>query len=377
METSLAGRVRRVRSKFVYIVQATVGAGLAYVVAHSIFGHPQPFFAPMAVIIILGLSGAERLQRAVQLSAGGVLGVLIGTLLVDLLGSGPVHMVIIIGLSLLVATFLTSAQLTINQVAIGSILIATILPPTGTGGMERALDALIGSAIGLATIAVIPSAPVALARREVSKVLIIASSVLADVARGLREGDVDVIIAAREAVRGTQGDIDRMASAAKSGEETVTVSPFLWGSKRMVRTLTRMIMPVDNAIRGTRVLSRRALVLAEDGDRVSEEQIELIEELADCAQHLGEMYAARAKERQLREATVIPEVVRQLKDIGARAGMNVIERDAVLSCYAVLAQTRSLVVDLLMVCGMSRESAVAMLVPTSETPAYPPEVKLD
>lgn len=346
---------------------------MAYATAHVLFEHEQPFFAPMSVIIMLGLNGAERLQRAVQLSVGGVLGVAIGTALVDLVGTGPLHMVFIIGLSLLLATFLTSAQLTINQVAIGSILIATILPPSGTGGVDRALDALIGSTVGLMTIALIPSAPMSTARREVSKVLQIASSVLADVGAGLRTQGLDVIVAAREAVRGTQGDIDRMASAAKSGAETVSVSPLLWGSRRMVRSLERMIVPVDNAIRGTRVLSRRALVLVEDRDHVSEAQLVLIEELAECAHLLGDMYSARAKERQLREAKVIPEVVRQLKAIGARAGMDVIEPDAVLSCYAVLAQTRSLVVDLLMVCGMSRESAVAMLIPTSEHPAYPPE----
>ena len=54
--------------------------------------------------------------------------------------------------------------------------------------------------------------------------------------------------------------------------------------------------------------------------------------------------------------------------------MEVAGKEAVLSAYAVLAQTRSIIVDLLMVCGMSRESAVAQLVPTSKHPAYPPEV---
>ncbi|MGV0437571.1 FUSC family protein, partial [Corynebacterium mastitidis] len=46
----------------------------------------------------------------------------------------------------------------------------------------------------------------------------------------------------------------------------------------------------------------------------------------------------------------------------------------VLSAHVVLAQSRSLIVDFLQICGMSRESALAVLAPTSATPAYPPEV---
>ena len=51
-----------------------------------------------------------------------------------------------------------------------------------------------------------------------------------------------------------------------------------------------------------------------------------------------------------------------------------ISDDPVLSEYAILSQVRFLTVDLLMVTGMSQESAAAVLAPTSSTPAYPPEV---
>ena len=47
--------------------------------------------------------------------------------------------------------------------------------------------------------------------------------------------------------------------------------------------------------------------------------------------------------------------------------------EPVLSAYALLAQSRSLTVDLLQICGMSRESALAALAPTSKTPRYQPE----
>ena len=98
---SLKSRFTRVRTRLLFMLQSTLGAGLAFFVAHDFFGHEQPFFAPMAVIIILGLSGSDRLSRAIDMSVGGVIGVLVGTGLVDALGTGPIHMTIIIGLALI------------------------------------------------------------------------------------------------------------------------------------------------------------------------------------------------------------------------------------------------------------------------------------
>jgi hypothetical protein len=74
------------------------------------------------------------------------------------------------------------------------------------------------------------------------------------------------------------------------------------------------------------------------------------------------------------EALQIPELVNRLRALGAKAGMDVVDDKSVLSAYVILAQSRSIISDLLEVCGMSRESAVSVLAPTSETPAYPPEV---
>ena len=70
----------------------------------------------------------------------------------------------------------------------------------------------------------------------------------------------------------------------------------------------------------------------------------------------------------------VARLVQRLRIVGGRAGLDIIDKDGTLSAYMILGQTRSIVVDMLMVCGLSRESAVAHLVPTSQHPAYPPEV---
>lgn len=370
LDDSVQARLRRVFQRRLTILQGAVAAGLAFWLAQTIFGHQLPFFAPIAAVIILGLSGGERLKRALELSLGCALGVGLGDLLIMFIGSGYWQISVAVGVSMIVAAFMSKALLVSNQVAIGSILIATIMPPGTADGFDRMLDALVGGASAIAVIALIPTSPLSAGRQEVSNVLGIANSVLHDVAQALREGNTEALDDALTAVRGSQNDINTMLAAGKTARETTTVSPLLWTERRRVRSLERILVPVDNAIRNVRVLARRALVLTEDGDTLAPEQIAMVEELADVFLALSDLYE---RDAEVSEATEIPELVQRLRVLGAQADVTVTQ-GRVLSASVILAQTRSIVVDLLQVCGMSRESAVAVLSPTSETPAFPPEV---
>ena len=239
------------------------------------------------------------------------------------------------------------------------------------GGTERIIDAAIGSVIGIISIALIPNSALRDARHEIAKVLSVASSVLHDVAEGAEAGDSERIEDALQQVRGTQSNIDHMLEATASGREIAGVSPFRWGSRKHLRSIERILTPVDNATRNVRVLARRCMVLSVDGDKITPRLINIIDELAEIALELSQIYETSARVSQAHE---IPGIVNRLRIIGARTDLSVISDDPVLSEYAILSQVRFLTVDLLMVSGMSRESAAAVLAPTSSTPAYPPEV---
>ena len=371
VDLTLKARLARVRKRLLPIAQTAIAAGFAYWVASTVFGHARPFFAPISVIIIIGMTGGERITKAMDISLGCVLGVLVGDLLFYRLGEGGWQIAVIVGGALLIASFFSRSQLVNNQVAIGSVLIATIMPPGGeVTGIDRTVDAFVGAVVALLTLALIPQGPVGRARQEIAKVMELMSSVLDDVADGLRAGDSAVIDDALEPIRASQTDIDSMSSAIASGAESARLSPFLWGSRRFVHSLELVIPPVDTAIRTTRVLARRALILCGDGDKVTPEQIALIDALASACLEISDVYEVDSRKRQ---AVAIPRIVNDLRVLGSRAGMDVIPEDGVLSAYVILAQTRSLIVDLLQVCGMSRVSAAAVLVPTSTSPKYPPE----
>ncbi|MBP3088432.1 aromatic acid exporter family protein [Corynebacterium sp. sy017] len=369
-DKTLQSRVRRVRYNLVSILQSALAAGIAFWVATDILGHARPFFAPMAAIIILGLSSGARIKRAIELSIGCSMGVALGDIIIMTIGTGHWQLGLTVFLALLVANFLSNAQLLMNQVAIGTILIATIMPPGSEDSVNRVIDALVGCGVGIVVMALIPHSPLAGGRREVAKVLQISSTVLADVAQGLKTNDGDLIGEAIRQVRGSQGNINAMLDAAKSGEEDTKVSPLLWASRRRVKSLIRILVPVDNSIRNTRVLARRAQVLVQDGDTVTEEQIDIIEELSEIVTRLHDLFL---RPGEVLEAVEIPELTRNLRYLGARCSLDVAAHK-VLSAQVILAQSRSIIVDLLQICGMSRESAVAVLSPTTQQPAYPPEL---
>ena len=371
VDKSVQARLKRVRKRLLPIMQIGLAAGLAYFLARDVAGHPRPFFAPISVVIIIGMTGGDRVSKSLDMALGCILGVLVGDLIFYRLGDGGWQIAVIVAGSLLIASFLSSSILVNNQAAIGAILIATIMPPDAeVTGIDRTVDAIIGCLVALATIALIPQAPMQSARAEVSKVLGIMSSVLDDVSDGLRDNDPASIDEALDLIRGTQTGIDDLAAAIKAGQETSRVSPFLWGTRRYINSLARVIPPVDNAVRTTRVLARRAGVLADDNDSATTAQIQLLDSLSQVCLELSEVYDVNSRVTQ---ATVIPQCVNELRQAAQEAGMDVIPEDGVLSAYAILAQTRSLIVDLLMVCGMSNESALAALAPTSKTPKVEPE----
>ncbi|OKX83480.1 FUSC family protein [Corynebacterium glutamicum] len=370
LDKSLRNRLLRVRSRLLFIVHSAIGAGVAYWIAVEVIKHGQPFFAPMSAVIILGLSGGDRIKRATELTLGCALGVGLGDLLIMQIGTGYWQIFVVVGLALLVASFVSPAPLVSNQMAIGGILIATMFPPGDGGSIDRMIDAFIGGGVGILVIALLPSSPLDAGRHQVANVLGIAASVLEDVAASLKAKDAAKLNNALEALRRPQASVNKLETAASSGKEATTVSPFLWGDRARVRSLYRILAPVDNVIRNARVLARRAVVLTEDNDTVSDEQIHVIEEIADIALRLSDLYEHH---KEISEALEIPELVNRLRQLGSEVGEDIAE-DRVLSAQVILAQSRSIIVDLLQICGMSRESAVAVLVPTSESPAYPPEL---
>ncbi|WP_149361831.1 FUSC family protein [Lolliginicoccus suaedae] len=359
--------VRRLVLSTIPIIQCATAAGLSWWIAKDVVGNPQPFFAPIAAVVSLGLTLATRVRRVFELLAGVSVGIGVGSLLIGVIGTGPWQIAMVVGLAMAVAVLVDGGPVITMQAATSGVLVATLLPPGGDAGLSRVIDALIGGAVGVLVVAILPTHPVRRARRDAGAILAEVVAVLRQVSRGLEEGDASTIDVALRRARATQPGIDQLRSDLKGGRDISRLAPVYWGSRSRLDRLAATADPIDAAVRNTRVLARRALTLVLDGERLDPELVELLRELAAAADVVRQMVLAAPGDKP-DEA----EAARRLRTVARRARFELVEGRG-LSSGVVLAQVRSILVDLFQVSGLKRVSALATLPPTVEHPAVPPE----
>ncbi|KSU61321.1 MULTISPECIES: FUSC family protein [unclassified Gordonia (in: high G+C Gram-positive bacteria)] len=355
MPAPLKNRLRRLRVSLVPIVQCALAAGVSWWIAVEVFVHPDPFFAPIAAVISLGLSLGQRWRRAAELVGGVAIGILVGDLFISLVGEGAWQIMVVVALAMTVAVFLDDGPLVPMQAASSAALVATLLPPGGVAGFHRALDALIGGLVGILVGALLPVNPASRARRDAAGVLATVRDAARQLATGLRERDEELIAAALESARGTQAAINKMRSDMTGGREVTRISPLYWGSRMRLDRISATADPIDNAVRNFRIIARRSLGMTQRGVPVLPELIEIIDDLAGAFEVLRAMMMADPGEEpdQADAARVIRSIVRK-----ARVDL---VTNSELSEAALLAEIRSLLVDLLMTAGLRRSSALATL----------------
>lgn len=338
--TSLRARRARVRAKGWQVGQCAIAAGVAWFLANDVLGHPTPFFAPIAAVVSLGTSYGQRLSRVAEVTVGVAIGVLVGDTLTYWLGSGGWQIALIVSLAMTMALLLGQGVLFVNQAAIQAIVVSTLVP-TPEAAFVRWTDALIGGGVALVAAAVVPRAPLRRPREQAAVVIRKVSELLRAASKSILDGDVDRALHVLQDARGTDWLVIELRAAADEGLSVVRSSPFRRRHRGRVRAMAELVEPLDFALRNTRVLVRRVAVACYRREPIPASYANLLDDLADCtdaiADELGEGRAATA-------------VRSRLVAIGRATAT--VERSTDLSAEVVLAQTRSLIADLLAVSGM-------------------------
>jgi uncharacterized membrane protein YgaE (UPF0421/DUF939 family) len=349
------------------ILQCAIGAAVAWFVAHRVVGHPQPFFAPTAAVISIGVSFGARLRRSVELVVGVTVGIGVGDLFISRVGTGAWQIALVVATAMATAVFMDRGAVIPMQAASSAVLVATLYPPHSGAASLRMVDALIGGLVGIAVVAIIPLHPVRRARRQAADILGVMSRALLRCADGLHEQDPERIRVALDSVRGTQSQIDALRSMLEGGLEVSWISPLYWNSRPRLEAIHAAADPLDNAVRNTRVLLRRALTLVRDDEILDPRLVEEVEELGRATEVVRRYMLAEPGEQP--DAAAATRVLRRV----AKGATKDLVQGAGLSAHVVFAQTRSVVVDLMRVCGVRRLSAIALLPPTVEHPFVTPE----
>jgi Fusaric acid resistance protein-like len=345
---SMRTRLERLRVSWRSILQASVAAGVAWVIATEVFGHEQPFFAPVAAIITLGLTISERGRRAAEVAIGVALGIAVGDLLVLAIGVGAGQLALVVMLATATAIFLGSGHMLATQAAVSAALVATLQPPTDGITFARFLDALAGGTVALVVNAlVLPARPLAMVRRELRPLLEELAATLEDVAAAILERDRGLAERSLQRARGLDELSVRFVDAVEVSRETTLYAPPRRRSRGPVESYARAADQLDFAVRNVRVLARGMIRVVRLDDNVPPEVADAVRDLASAVRAFG-----AALERPERADRVREPALR-----AAATATEVLERTGNLSVNVLVGQIRSTSTDLVAATGMSTDDA--------------------
>jgi uncharacterized membrane protein YgaE (UPF0421/DUF939 family) len=360
----------RLRQGWLFVVESTAAATVAWFVDTWLVGHPQPFFAPAAALIVLGQVRGQRMRRAVEVIVGVAGGVLAADVVAQALGprtTWAIFTVILLTLSLAVA--IGASTVSLIQAAVSALYLVVVAPPTPTAVPLRFVDALIGGVVALVVsqlaVARDPVAPLVRESRQVFDEL---ASVLEQVAAAFDRHDETAARDALTRARRADVSVQRLQNAVLAAGEA------LWlhiGRRRRlsgVHAVEAATHQVDYAVRNVRVLARAGVMLTRLPAVPPPEMGTVLRSFADvvhavdtalAAQLAGSGEAAKRYTEQAEAAAFD----------ALRAAGRLLPQATLLPVVVIVGQLRSTAIDLLR--GIGADD-VAILARVDEALGLPP-----
>jgi uncharacterized membrane protein YgaE (UPF0421/DUF939 family) len=337
-----------VRLDATFAVQSGLAAGVAWLVARELVGHVQPFFAPIAAVIVLSASAGLRWQRALELVGGVALGIALADVLIALAGVGVVQIVAVVTVAMLVTVFFGGGNLAVAQAASSAVLVVALTPQQGELNVDRLVDALVGGGVGLIVMSlVLPQNPLTRVRRAAGGALTQLEKAVAQTALALRDRDAALARRALADLRAAEKQHTDLADSLTIGQESATLAPLRWRKRPALARYVRAAVHIERATRNVRVLTRRGASVIADGEPVPDALPGALDALAEAVRVLRDDLAAEREPSGSRDPAL--EAVRRAAAAYA-TGLG-------FSGSVVVAQMRAAVVDLLRATGVAEEQA--------------------
>jgi uncharacterized membrane protein YgaE (UPF0421/DUF939 family) len=141
------------------VAKSGVAAGLSWWVALWVTDVPAPVLAPLTAIVVVQVSLRASVRSALQRSAAVVLGVLVAVVLGDALGVNAFTIALLVALSLGFAQLVLRLPAgSARQLPISTLLVLTTVSGSQSSyGWHRALETVVGAAVGVTVSFVLPA----------------------------------------------------------------------------------------------------------------------------------------------------------------------------------------------------------------------------
>ncbi len=351
-----AGRLRR---RWLTVAEATLAATVAWILATRLVGHPQPFFAPAAALIVLGQARGQRMRRAVEVVLGVAAGVLVADLVVQALGprtTWTVFTVILLTVALAVAV--GASSVTVVQAAVSALYLVVVAPPAETLVPFRFVDALIGGAVAVVASQLVdarrPLAPLVTEFRHTFEEL---AGVLDEIAAALDRGDDGAALAALERARHADAGVERLRGAVQAAGEALRLNLRRRQHLGRLRSVEGSIRQIDYAVRNVRVLARAAVTLSRGPAPVPPDLGNAVRTLAEAVRSAGDALAA-----DLNGQDRVADTHAERADVAAlkavRAAGRLFTPGQTLPLAMIIGQIRATAIDLLRGVGVDDDASV-------------------
>ncbi|SCE97206.1 FUSC family protein [Micromonospora mirobrigensis] len=292
--TWLRTALRRLRAGWLPVVEATLAATIAWLLATRLVGHPQPFFAPAAALIVLGQARGQRMRRAVEVVLGVAAGVLVADLVVQALGprtTWTVFTVILLTVALAVA--IGASSVSVVQAAVSALYLVVVSPPTESLVPFRFVDALIGGAVALAASQLVdarrPLAPLVGQLRQTFTEI---GDLLEEVAGALDRADETAALAALDRARRADAAVQGLRDAVLAAGEALRLNVRRRRDIGRLRSVDASIRQIDYVVRNVRVLARAGVTLTRQPSPVPADLGTAVRSLAEAVRAGGAAFAA-------------------------------------------------------------------------------------
>ena len=344
---SLRNRFSRLGQRWFFIVQCATAAAVAWWVATTVLQHDNAFFAPVTVMLSLGMSYGQRLRRVGEVTIGVAIGVLVGDTFVHLFGTGVWQIAVVATLAMTIAVLFGAGTMLVTQAGVQSIIIITLVAGDEFA-LSRWLDAVVGGSVALIAATITPASPLRRPRAQAALVVAELSAILARTAEALRKEDAELAAQTLARARSSEHALDALRDLSAEGIAVVRLSPFRRRHLPAVQAIADLLEPLDHSIRNIRVLVRRACIALWEKEEVPPAYVDLISSLADVTAEIGSELSERRLALGSRDA--LSALAQSSSRVAPHPG---------LSAEVIRAQVRSTVVDLLMLTGLSYAEARA------------------
>ena len=321
----------RLRASLWPCAQAAAASGLAWLFAHNVLDHSEPFFAPIAAAIALSANNIRRGRRILQMVGGVMIGIGVGVVATWVTGTTWLSIGVKVLATMVVAMtvavgFFGEGLMFVNQSTAAAVLVVA-LHKHGTGS-ERAVDALVGGAVAaIVGVGLFPAHPLRILRRAEREVLRSLAGALGRLGELLATGTAAEPGWTRAAAVDIHVQLGALASARVTARATARVAPRRWRMRGDVAREEERIGPLDLLANAALSLLRVGTDALDEGEAIP---AVLCETVAELAAAIGELASApQPWTPQLRE-----EVAARVRVSLAAAGEAAAPRAPVLASAA-------------------------------------------